>query len=141
MKPLLLFSLLLTLQLTPAHADLDPYFTRNFPDPDRAEITPTVYGSQPKPPDAKLDAKQAQQLAAMLRSQKWWGPAPNCDKPQYILRFYSGNKLIAADQICFFCGCFAPISSDLHALGPKETFDPETPQAKKMQAFLKGLFP
>ena len=57
------------------------------------------------------------------------------------LRFYAGGKLIAADRICFFCGCFAPVNSDLHAGGSKMTFDPETPQAKKMQAFLAGLFP
>ena len=69
----ILLTLFLILAPCAAQADPDTFYTRDFPDPDRAEITPTVYGSQAQLPDAKLDQKQAVKLANMLRTQKWWG--------------------------------------------------------------------
>ena len=142
MKPLLAWTLGLVLAVTgAAKADTDTSYTRDFPQPDRGEIIDLLAPSAADGPHAKLDAAQARQLAKLIRALKWLGPAGSCDKAQYEMRLYAGKKLIAADALCFNCGCFAPLGSDLHEPSDPLNFDVSAPDAKRLEKFLAGLFP
>ena len=138
MKRLLILALGLALSLsTVTGADTTSSFTHDFPQPDHAEVIAMRSQDPADGPKANLDAKQARKLADFVRAQTWIGPAGSCDKPQYLLRFYAGGKLIASDSICFYCGCFAPLNTD----HDPESFDTQTPQAQAMAAYLAKLFP
>ena len=142
MKSFLVWTLGMAFAVTgAAKADTDTFYTRDFPQPDRGEIVELLFPSAAEGPNAKLDAPQARQLAKLIRGLKWLGPAGSCDKAQYEMRLYAGKKLIAADAICFNCGCFAPVGSDLHGPADPLSFDLSAPDAKRLKKFLAGLFP
>jgi Rieske Fe-S protein len=137
----LLSTLLLPLAFSSVlEADQDPFFSRNLPEPDHAEVMSVNPGSMDGP-KVELDTKQAGQLAAMVRTQKYTGPAGACDKLQYILRFYANHQLVATEGICFHCGCLAPFDSDLHSGGDPLGFDTPTAKARALEVFLEKLFP
>jgi len=139
----LLFLTLLVFALfsTAAKAEDAQFYTRDFPQPDHGEIIDLLTPSAADGPHAKLNASRAREMAKLIRGLKWLGPAGSCDKAQYEMRLYAGKKLIAADAICFNCGCFAPIESDLHGPADPLTFDLSTTDAKRLEKFLAGLFP
>jgi hypothetical protein len=142
MKYLLILTLgiLLALQSL-AKADSNSFSTRNFPQPDRAEVIATVSQDPDDGPKVEISASKARKLAALIRAQTWMGTAAACDKPQFCLRFYADKKLISADTICFYCGCFAPLHSDAHSDSAPQSFDTRTVAAKTLQTFLAKLFP
>jgi hypothetical protein len=140
MKHLMIFAvgILLTFPVV-GRADTAAPATLNFPRPDRAEVIATFSPMVTDGPKVELDAEHALQLATLVRAQTWYGPAGSCDKIQYILRFYANNKLIAADGICFHCGCFAPLDADSHP-GDSLSFDLQSAYAKALETYLANFF-
>jgi len=135
------FAVATLLSLSPvARADQEAFFTRDLPEPDHAEVMSVNPGSITGPA-VELDTKQSAQLAAMVRAQKYTGPAGACDKLQYVFRFYANHQLVATEGICFHCGCLAPSDSDLHPAGDPLSFDTQTAKARALEAFLEKLFP
>jgi hypothetical protein len=121
-----------------AHADEVSYFTHDLPEPDRAEVA-LVTEPETSVSKATLNATQARKLAALVRAQTWFGKAGSCRDAQYVLRFYSGKKLLAEEAICFNCGCLAPLGFDhLPKIDP-QSFDAQTPKAIELHHFIEKL--
>jgi hypothetical protein len=118
----------------------DHFFTTALPEPDRAEVFSPRSSDFLKAPFFKLNADQAQTLASLWRAQTVGDNfGSRCDNPQYGIRFYKGDKMIACATICFGCGWIDPIASDIHPVTKHEGFDTQNAQAAKLAAFLKSV--
>jgi hypothetical protein len=116
--------------------DKNCFFTKNLPQPDHAEVI-LIQSSNRK---ISLSTKDAQTLAALIRSQSLGPFGKKCFNPQYTFNFYDGEKLIASESICFGCEWIAPLASDVHPLTKMGAFDSQSPEAKKLQNYLANLF-
>jgi hypothetical protein len=125
------------LLLIPLNTIADSSSQSPLPSPTRAEVVAFTFPGATDGPTAKLDEKQARELAKLTHALKWLGSAGACDKKQYEMRLYNNDTLISDDAICFNCGCFTHLNSDAAAV----SFDIEEVHARHLKKFLENLFP